>query len=49
MWGTIEGAVVAGSTFIIDAAAVSSVTSTLVIGYPKGKRMLLELNRGTLQ
>lgn len=31
MWGTIEGAAVAGSTFIIDAAALSSVTSTLNI------------------
>ena len=39
----------ADSTFIINAAALSSVTSTLVIGYPRGKRMLLDLNRGTLQ
>jgi hypothetical protein len=29
IWGTIEGAAAAGSTFIIDAAALSSVTSTL--------------------
>jgi hypothetical protein len=47
--GTIDCGAVGGFTFIIDAAALSSFTSTLVIGYPKGKRMLLELNGGTLQ
>lgn len=31
IWGTIEGAPVAGSTFIIDAAALSNTTSTLNI------------------
>jgi hypothetical protein len=31
IWGTIEGAAVAGSTLIIDAAALSSTTSTLNI------------------
>ncbi len=31
MWGTIEGAAIAGSTFIIDAASTSSTTALLNI------------------